>query len=48
MLEKQLDELEGRYEELGSLMGAPEIAGDAARYREVTQRHAELEETALA
>ncbi len=48
MLERQLDELDGRYEELGSLMGAPEVAGDAARYREVTQRHAELEETALA
>jgi len=45
VLERQLDELEGRWDELGSLMGDPEIAGDAARYREVARQHGELGET---
>ncbi|MFO0744709.1 MAG: peptide chain release factor 1 [Myxococcota bacterium] len=45
MLERKLDEVEARWEELGSLMGDPEIAGDAARYREVARQHGELAET---
>jgi peptide chain release factor 1 len=45
MLDKQLDEVEARFDELASLMGDPEIAGDAARYRAVAQEHDRLEET---
>ena len=42
---QQLDEVEGRYEELTSLMGDPDVAGDPERYREVAQQHAQLAET---
>jgi len=42
---QQLDEVEGRYEELTSLMGDQSVAGDPERYREVAQQHAQLEET---
>ena len=45
MLDKQLDEVEARFEELGSLMGDPEIAADAAKYREVASQHDRLAET---
>jgi len=45
MLERKLDEIEGRWLELASLMGDPEVAGDAARYREVARQHGELSET---
>jgi len=42
---QQLDEVEGRYEELTSLMGDPDVAGDPERYREVAQQQALLGET---
>jgi len=45
MLDRQLDEVEARFEELGSLMGDSEIAADAGRYREVAQEHDRLAET---
>jgi len=45
VLDRKLDEIEGRFEELGSLMGDPEVAGDASRYREVARQHGELTET---
>lgn len=48
MLDKQLDEVEARFEELGSLMGDPEIAADAAKYREVASQHDRLAETVAA
>ena len=48
MLDKQLDEVEARFEELGSLMGDPEIAADAVKYREVASQHDRLAETVAA
>ncbi len=45
MLEDKLDAIEGRFRELGSLMGDPEVAADPNRYREVARQHAELAET---
>jgi len=48
MLDKQLDEVEARFDELGSLMGDPDIAADAPRYRAIAQEHDRLEETVLA
>lgn len=48
MLDRQLDEVEARFEELGSLMGDPEIAADAAKYREVASQHDLLAETVAA
>ena len=41
----QLDEVEGRYEELTSLMGDAEVAGNPERYREVVRQHAQLADT---
>ena len=48
MLDRQLDQVEARFEELGSLMGDPEIAADATRYRAVAQEFDRLEATILA
>ena len=45
MLERQLDEVEARFDELGSLMGDQEIAADASRYRAIAQEHDRLAET---
>ena len=45
MLDRQLDEVEARFDELGSLMGDQEIAADAARYRAIAQEHDRLAET---
>lgn len=42
---QQLDEVEGRYEELTSLMGDPDVAGDPDRYRDVARQQAQLAET---
>jgi len=45
MLEQKLDEIEGRFDELSSLMGDPEVASDPQRYRDVTRQQAEIAET---
>ncbi|MEC9073221.1 MAG: PCRF domain-containing protein, partial [Myxococcota bacterium] len=41
----QLDEVEKHYEELTSLMGAPEIAADPKRYNEIAKEHRSIETT---
>jgi peptide chain release factor 1 len=41
----KLDAIEGRHDELASLMGDPEVASNPARYREVSRQHADLAET---
>jgi len=45
VLDKQLDEVEARFDELDSLMGDPEVAADAARYRAFAQERDRLAET---
>jgi peptide chain release factor 1 len=41
----QLEDVEARYEELTSLMGSPDVAGDPKRYTEVAREHASMEPT---
>ncbi len=45
MLDKQLDEVEARFDELGSLMGDQDIAANAAKFREIATEHDRLAET---
>ena len=44
----QLEEVARRYDELTSLMGAPEIASDPKRYGEIAKEHGSLQETVTA
>ena len=44
----QLEDVEARYEELTSLMGSPDVAGDPRRYSEVAREHASLTPTVRA
>ena len=44
----QLEDVEARYEELTSLMGSPDVAGDPRRYSEVAREHASLAPTVRA
>jgi len=44
-MNRQLDEVEARYEELTSLMGDPDVAGDARRYQEIARQQSQLAET---
>ena len=44
----QLEDVEARYEELTSLMGSPDVAGDPKRYSEVAREHASLTPTVRA
>jgi peptide chain release factor 1 len=44
----QLEDVEARYEELTSLMGSPDVAGNPKRYSEVAREHAALSPTVLA
>ncbi|MFT7582663.1 MAG: peptide chain release factor 1 [Myxococcota bacterium] len=43
----QLNEVEGRFEELTSLMGDPSVAGDPKRYQEVALQQSQLSSTVL-
>ena len=44
----QLEDVEARYEELTSLMGSPDVAGNPKRYSEVAREHAALSPTVRA
>jgi peptide chain release factor 1 len=44
-LEDKLDAIALHHEELASLMGDPEVAANAVRYRDVAREHADLSET---
>jgi peptide chain release factor 1 len=44
----QLEDVEARYEELTSLMGSPDVAGNPKRYSEVAREHASLAPTVRA
>lgn len=42
MIEKRLEDLEARYNELSELLGLPDVAGDAALYQKYAIEHASL------
>ncbi len=42
-LHRKLETLSERHEELGHLLGAPEVLADAARFRELSREYAQLE-----
>lgn len=42
MIEKRLEDLEARYDELSNLLGLPEVAGDADLYQKYAREHASL------